>query len=443
MNKIISSKKVLASAVLVLSVLGLVFFSLPVKADLVSIYTHPPADITANSAIVSGELSNLAGRNSASIWFEYGLTESYVSRTNNQVMNNTGTFQATLSGLNSCTLYHYRAAGDNGDGVVYGIDRTFSTLCSTNEIRVTLEAVPYSGPAPLDNVDLKADVYGRQAGDVHYWFDCKNDGSWDKELTIYQGPSSSYTSDNLCNYSSVGTYTARVRVERFGLTAENTASVTVTGTQSPVQTGGQYTLNVQKTVQNITSGSSFVDSVNANFGDELNYKIVITSSGQVSAPAVYVKDAMPAGISYSGGLIIDGVTDGRSIIDGILLDDIPAGTVKTITYRAKVKTQEFFNLGANNLVNSALVYNTGLSISDTATVIVVKGVVAGAATNVSTGLVDSLFGSLLLPLLLAGLAVWIFKSQIIGFDRWVDKRKMVVDDFRANQKLASLIRRRK
>jgi len=72
-----------------------------------------------------------------------------------------------------------------------------------------LEAVPYSGPAPLNNVDLKADVSGKQAGDVHYRFDCNNDGGWDREFTMYQGPSSSYTSDNLCNYPTAGTYTAK------------------------------------------------------------------------------------------------------------------------------------------------------------------------------------------------------------------------------------------
>ncbi len=442
MNKNISSK-VLASAALALSALGLIFFSFPASADLASIYTHPSADITANSAVVSGELSNLGGRTSATIWFEYGLNSSYGSKTNSQTMTNNGTFQATLSNLNPCTLYHYRAVGDNGNGAVYGIDRTFSTLCSTNELRVSLEAIPYSGPSPLNNVDLKADVAGKQAGDVRYWFDCKNDGTWDRELTMYQGPSSSYTSDNLCNYATAGTYTAKVRVERLGLSAESTATITVTGNQIVAPVSGQYTLNVQKTVQNITSNGLFADSVNANFGDEVVYKIVITSSGQVLAPSVYVKDAMPSGKIYLGGLTIEGVSDGRSIIDGILLGDIPTGATKTITYRAKVKTQEFFNYGVNNSINSVLVYNTGLSISDTATVAVVKKTVAGAATDVNTGIVDTLFGSLILPLGLAALLLFLFKSQLLGLDKITIERKAEVDNFRAQKRLKRLIGKRK
>jgi len=42
--------------------------------------------------------------------------------------------------------------------------------------------------------------------------------------------------------------------------------------------------------------------------------------------------------------------------------DIPTGTIKTITYQARVNAKEFFNFGTNNLINSALVYNTGISI---------------------------------------------------------------------------------
>jgi hypothetical protein len=142
--------KVLAVSALVLSVFGLVFFAFPAKADLASIITHPSADITSNSAVVSGELSNLGGKTSATIWFEYGLTSSYGSKTNVQTISNTGTFQATLPNLNSCTLYHYRAVGDNGNGAVNGQDRTFSTLCSSDEIRVEkVRSCPLTAPFPL------------------------------------------------------------------------------------------------------------------------------------------------------------------------------------------------------------------------------------------------------------------------------------------------------
>jgi len=439
------AKKVLASVAIVSVVAGLALYSMPVSADPFAVFTHPSADITQNSAVVSGELSNLGGRDSANVWFEYGPTESYGSRTNTQTMRNLGTFQATLSGLNACTSYHYKAVADNGSSVVNGVDRTFYTLCTNDQLRVILEAIPYSGPAPLNNVDLKADVIGKTAGDVQYWFDCNNDGRWDRELNMYQGPSSSYVSDNLCNYATPGTYTAKVRVSRLGLSAEDTTTITVTGNQpTPTPTpSGQYTLSVNKTVQNLTNNTGFLETAPSNFGDELVYKIIITSSGQVAAPSVYVKDILPSGITYLGSLTIDNVADTRSITDGILLGDLPAGSSKTITFKGKVQSQEFFNFGTNNLINSALVYNVGLSISDTATVSVVKRTVAGAATEVNTGIADTLLGSLLLPLGLAGLIVFLFKSQILGLDKVATVRKTEVDNYRAEKKLRQLIKKRK
>ena len=204
-------------------------------------------------------------------------------------------------------------------------------------------------------------------------------------------------------------------------------------------------LSVQKTVQDITNNTVFGDSIAANFGDEMVYKIII-STASTSAIAVYAKDIMPAGLVYVGNLFIDGVLDNRSIIDGILIGDIATGTSKTITYRAKVSSQEAFNKGTNNLISSVLVYNTGVSVSDTATVVVRKSSVTeatGTATNVNTGIGDSLLGSLLLPLGLSALLLFIFKSQLLGFDKWATVRKEQTNAFRAQKRLMSLAKKRK
>ncbi len=315
----------------------------------------------------------------------------------------------------------------------------FALPVLADQLSVSLVAIPNAGSASLNNVGLRADISGNQAGDTRFLFDCSNDGIWDKDVTIYQGAVSSYTAYNLCNYATAGTYKAKVRAERLGLTAESTTFITVGGYQS---SNGQYTLHVQKTVQDATNNTVFGDSIAANFSDEMIYKIVITASGQATAPAVYVKDAMPSGMIYLGNLTIDGSLDSRSILNGILLGDIPAGTSRTISYRARVNSQEYFNYGVNNLINSALVYNTGVSVSDSATVVVRKSS-TGTATNVNTGIVDNLFGSLLLPLGLAAILLFLFKSQIIGFDKWATIRREATNGFRAQKRLNSLIKKRK
>ncbi|MDD4990038.1 MAG: hypothetical protein PHW31_01885 [Candidatus Pacebacteria bacterium] len=437
--------KVFLKPILAVAVLSLIFFFLPAEANPAIVFTHPAGDISQDSATIAGELTDLGGKSSAVVWFEYGLTADYGSKTNNQTLINIGAFQAKIDDLKSCTVYHYRAASDNGSSIVYGIDRNFITQCTTNELKVTLQAIPYSGLAPLSNVSLKADVSGGQAGDVHYWFDCVNDGSWDKEVTIYQGTNSSYTTEGLCNYPSNGVYTAKVMVARLGLSAQNTTIITVGNNQPVIPAGGQYTLSVQKTVQDLTSGTAFLDNVSANFGDELVYKIVITSSGQVTAPSVYLKDTLPSGIVYLGGLTVNGAEDNRDLTNSLFLGDIPVGASKTITYHAKVNSKNYFGNVAQSLVNTALVYNGGLSITDTAKVSIGggTGVAASIATDVNTGITDTLFNSLLLPLGLAALLIFLFKSQLLGFDKWATVRKEQTDGFRAQQKLKRLIKKRK
>jgi len=89
---------------------------------------------------------------------------------------------------------------------------------------VDLTADPSSGYAPLEEVDLIADVSGTASGDIVYWFDCTNNGSWEHNVATSSDP---YTAIDLCDYSEPGTYIAKVRVERQGLTAEDTTEILV------------------------------------------------------------------------------------------------------------------------------------------------------------------------------------------------------------------------
>jgi hypothetical protein len=91
-------------------------------------------------------------------------------------------------------------------------------------LSVSLSANPSSGDAPLDDVDLTADVGGTASGNIRYRFDCTSDGVWDKDYTTSADP---YTAYNLCEYSSPGVYTAKVKVDRQGLTAYDTVDINV------------------------------------------------------------------------------------------------------------------------------------------------------------------------------------------------------------------------
>jgi hypothetical protein len=89
---------------------------------------------------------------------------------------------------------------------------------------VSFTVNPNSGCAPLQNVDLSASVYGTATGTITYFFDCQNDGNWEKVITRND---SEYTAYDLCNYNNPGNYTAKVMVERELLSVQATVPVNV------------------------------------------------------------------------------------------------------------------------------------------------------------------------------------------------------------------------
>jgi len=91
-------------------------------------------------------------------------------------------------------------------------------------LSVEFFASPSSGNAPLNNVDLIVNVSGSASGDITYKFDCTNNGTWEKTITT---SSESYTATDLCDYSSSGTYNAKVSVERESLVFQGTTAIFV------------------------------------------------------------------------------------------------------------------------------------------------------------------------------------------------------------------------
>jgi len=90
--------------------------------------------------------------------------------------------------------------------------------------------------APLNDVDLKAVISGNATGLIDYKFDCENDGVWD----IFYREISATTEEFIdgCDYLAPGIYTAKVRVERGGAWAEDTASLNIISPSSALPVCG-------------------------------------------------------------------------------------------------------------------------------------------------------------------------------------------------------------
>ena len=114
-----------------------------------AVTTSTAGNVTGSSASLSGS-ANPEG-SATTVYFQYGLTASYGSVT---IGTSAGAgsaavpFDATISGLTSDTTYHYRAVASSAAGLVYGADRTFTTLTA-----------PLIGASPtisLNSTDIQA-----------------------------------------------------------------------------------------------------------------------------------------------------------------------------------------------------------------------------------------------------------------------------------------------
>lgn len=407
--------------------------------------------------------------------------------------------------------------------IILGLFQPVLTKGYSVPISLSLSAYPSSACSPLTNVDLTATVYTSASGYITYFFDCTNDGIWER---IETGSDTSRTVYDVCNYSSTGTYTAKARVEMAGFSAENTTPINVydcytsppppppassptvniwannydgfltipyntsanlswsssnanycyasngwsgsklnygsesTGNltysrtytltcQGPggsasdsvtVYVANQPTpanLTVTKLVRNLSDGTNFYDSVSADPGEVLTFQIQVTSLYS-TLYNVILKDTLPPKIINWTNLRVDGASWTGDITSGINLGNLYSNQTKTITFDVTLADSTQFNFGETQLINTVISYTTNASASDAAKVIVTKKAVAGAATSVSTGLTNNLlFDSFFLPLVITLLIIFLFKSRIIQFDRWIDQNKKIYQEY-SSKKLLKL-----
>jgi len=328
----------------------------------------------------------------------------------------------------TCTLTARNECGSDSDAMRVRVERDNDD----QDFDVSLIARPKSDCAPLDDVDLTATVSNYDNNDwgdnydrdFTYYFDCENDGHWDKTVTT---DDTSYTAANLCDYRNVGDYTARVRVERENRTATDTEIVNAE--QCGIAATGD--LSITKTVSNLSRGTDYQGTVSANPLNTVAYRIVVTGIAG-TANNVTVTDALPAGITNIRDLRVDGATVGGNLSSGISLGTIVSGQTKTITYTATVANDTSFAYGQTTLTNVATVTADGKSANSSAAVTVNRQAVMGA-TTISTGFDNQTLAGLGLGLAAAILCLaWVVKTRIIDPKR--DPRQLLREKIAAVRK---------
>ncbi len=135
---------------------------------------------------------------------------------------------ASHSGQGWCNVYVYGQGGSSQcSNSTYIQNQDQGTISTHLLVRKTSSENwqdNYTGFVPLMNLDLRATVSETYSGLKTYKFDCNNDGSWDY---IINSQDDTYSVYNICNYQNPGTYTAKVRVEKGSLSAQDTATIVV------------------------------------------------------------------------------------------------------------------------------------------------------------------------------------------------------------------------
>jgi len=94
-----------------------------------TVITNDATDITVTTARLNGNLDYLGTASNVDISLLWGKTSGgpYPNETIQQAMNERGAFSFELMGLNPGTVYYFQAKAA-GDGISYGIEKSFTTL---------------------------------------------------------------------------------------------------------------------------------------------------------------------------------------------------------------------------------------------------------------------------------------------------------------------------
>lgn len=119
-----------------------------------SVTTLPATSVTTSSATLNGSI-NPNGL-PTTCFFEWGPT-SYTNNTTPPASAGFGTsvvpVSAGITGLSSGHTYHYRLKGSNADGIAYGANQIFTTLCATFSVPFSEGFVNNTMPVCWSQVD--------------------------------------------------------------------------------------------------------------------------------------------------------------------------------------------------------------------------------------------------------------------------------------------------
>ena len=199
---------------LIIALINIFLFFNFVKNQVVAQSSCPNSTTYSDTqATLVGEIRDTGGDPNINAWFEWG-TSSYLSNFTPiqflNVSNPPQRFCHTLTNLQPCTTYYYRAVVRNSVGAYYGQIYSFRTSCYTSDFNVSCTAQP--NPANVNQtVTFRANVSGGTGSYSYVW----------------SGACSDNSATCLRSFSQPGTYVANVVVTSGNQTKSASCSVVV------------------------------------------------------------------------------------------------------------------------------------------------------------------------------------------------------------------------
>jgi uncharacterized membrane protein len=155
---------------------------------------------SSNYATLVGAVSSTGGDSNIQVWFDWGLTNSFGNSTpvqNFYVSSVPYHFCSTITNLQPCTTYYYRAVIRNSMGTNYGATYSFTTRCTSVNNPLTISCYANPNPANINSsVNFNSVVTGGTGNYTYSW----------------SGACSGFSSSCSNSFSSPGVYSANLTV---------------------------------------------------------------------------------------------------------------------------------------------------------------------------------------------------------------------------------------
>jgi len=185
---------------------------------------------------------------------------------------------------------------------------------------------------------------------------------------------------------------------------------------------------ISSLVKNLTQNSDWQTFVETKPNDLISFSIKVSSISNLGiASNVYLKVIIPNGLIYQpNSLTIEGVSSTADIVQAINLGDFYASQSKVINFKVKVGPENQFSYGATDLIVTASAYNSYNNVNATNKISIIRKAVLGAATEIKTGLTNNkILDWIIIPLLMTIGFIWVFSSQLIDLNGWLEKKKKI------------------